>query len=80
MVPVLSKLVDVKKHDWDVLLPEVELLLNNSWNRSVKETPSKLLFSIVQKQKNVENVIAFMNDLNSEVEERDLINIREKAY
>ena len=80
LVPVLSKLVDVRKKDWDVLLPEVEHLLNNSWNRSVKEIPSKLLFGVVQKREIDENVLAFVDEVNAETEERNLINIREKAY
>ena len=36
--------------------------------------------AILMKKQNDENVITFMNELNSEVEERDLINIGEKAY
>ena len=80
LVPVLSKLVDVEKKEWDVLLPEVEYLLNNSWNRSVKETPSKLLFGVVQKRQIEEN-LSFMEEMNAETEEeRNLVDIRDKAY
>lgn len=38
LVPVLSKSVDIRKQDWDVLLPDVEHLLNNSWNLSATKS------------------------------------------
>ena len=80
LVPVLSKLVEVYKIDWDRLLPEVEFLLNNTINRSIKNTPSRLLFGVDQRRKVENNMLTFVDELNKGEETRNLVEIRNEAY
>jgi transposase InsO family protein len=48
IVPLLAKLVEESQVEWDKVLNEAEYLLNNSYNRSIKNIPSRLLFGVIQ--------------------------------
>lgn len=48
---MLSKLVSQESLDWDLLLNNVEFALNNTINRSIDDTPARLLFGVEQKGK-----------------------------
>lgn len=78
LVPLLSKLIEEKGKDWDTCLVDAEFLLNNTWNRSIQEIPSKLLFGVIQKRKLDEGLIGFLEELNNR-EDRNLNELREKA-
>lgn len=76
LLPILSKLIDVdRNHNWDNILVDAEFAFNNSFNRSIKTTPSMALFGVNQTKTN-DNVVRFVEILNEE--ERDLIKIRKK--
>lgn len=74
---MLSKLLHEKGKNWNEFLYKVEFAINNTFNWSIKNTPSMLLFRINQHDET--------NDLLREVldrdsaDERDLDNIRQNA-
>lgn len=75
--PMLAKLTD-KKFEWDSNIVKVEFALNNTKNRSIGETPARMLFGTSQKGEIVNELKEF---LESEIPEpkRNLIEIRQKA-
>jgi transposase InsO family protein len=79
LVPVLAKLCEIRKKEWDLLLFDTKFLLNNTLNRSINDYPSRLLFGVVQKLKIEQNLIAYVESLNTASDE-SLEEIREKAY
>jgi hypothetical protein len=80
IVPLLAKLQDDSNKEWDKLLSEAEFLLNNSYNKSIENIPSKLLYGVVQKRKIETGLIKFTEDLNRDIDLNfDLANIRENA-
>ena len=42
----LHKILNGKMHDWDLLLPTVQLAMNSKANRSTKTSPASLLFGV----------------------------------
>ena len=78
VIPILSKMVSDKKQQWDKLLANVEMVMNNTWNRAIKDIPSKLLFGIVQNFGKINDLSQYMNMLNL-AEDRDLDKIRDDA-
>jgi len=43
---MLSKSLYEKGQNWNVLLDKIQFFINNTYNRSIKTTPSKILFGI----------------------------------
>ncbi|XP_062538327.1 uncharacterized protein LOC134206613 [Armigeres subalbatus] len=78
LIPLLSKLVEERSQDWDTVLVEAEFLLNNSFNRSIGDVPSRLLFGIVQKRNVPEDLKAYVDVLNENFD-RDLPALRDAA-
>ena len=52
LTPMLAKLINDTNKKWDVLLPDVEFIYNNTFNRSIKNFPSILLFGQLQNHYN----------------------------
>lgn len=78
LVHLLAKLVEETGQEWGNVLADAEFLLNNTWNRSIKNIPVVLLFGVVQKQNVSSRLIEFCEELNETVE-RDLEKIRDEA-
>lgn len=57
---------------------EAEYLLNNTFNRSIGDVPSRLMFGIVQKRNVTDDLTAYVEELNENFE-RDLPEVREAA-
>lgn len=78
LVPLLSKLVEESKQQWDTVLSEAEFFMNNTMNRSIGNIPSVLLFGVVQTRKVQRELTSFLDQLDEECE-RDLQEIRRRA-
>lgn len=78
LIPLIRKLVEVKKKAWDLLLKDAEYLLNNTINRSLGDTPYRVLYGVDQRRKIEPDLIQYCLDLN-EANEIDLEEIRDKA-
>jgi hypothetical protein len=80
LVPLLAKLVESNQKEWDKLLSEAEFLLNNTYNRSIGDIPSRVLFGVIQNQQVQPSLIKFCEELNRDVDsDINLPNIRENA-
>lgn len=73
---VLSKICS-SAEKWDEFLLEVEYSINNTVCRSIKETPSRLLFGINQRGKLIDNLQDVIN--LSDNEDRNLEEIRRES-
>lgn len=78
LVPLLAKLVEESGTEWDNVLADAEFLLNNTWNRSINNVPSVVLFGIVQRRNISQGLIEYCENLNEKAD-RDLEAIREEA-
>jgi hypothetical protein len=79
LVPLIAKLVEETGKSWDKLLVDAQFLLNNTFNRSINNVPSKLLYGIIQKRKIDNNLITFCEELNSKSNIESLEEIRTKS-
>lgn len=72
---MLAKLVDSSNRKyWYKMLSQIEYVINNVVHESIKDTPSRVLFGVNQRQKTTDRVRdQFENDV------RDLDEIRSKA-
>lgn len=78
LVPLLAKLKEETRMEWDNVLSDAEFLLNNTWNRSISNIPSILLFGILQKRDLPKGLMKYCEELNEKVD-RDLEKIRDEA-
>lgn len=78
LVPLLAKLVEIRKACWDNVLFEAEYLLNNSYNRSIDNRPAVLLFGVKQRFRSETDLELFIENLNKTVD-RDLEQLRDEA-
>lgn len=78
LVPLLAKLAEERKTSWDNVLFEAEYLLNNSYNRSIANSPAVLLFNVRQRNHFESDLERFLENLNKEVD-RDIDCIRSDA-
>lgn len=78
LIPLLAKLQDGNKVQWDNILYKAEHLLNNTLNRSIGDIPSRVLFGVTQKLCIDKDLLEFVEDLNTS-EERNLTEIRCRA-
>lgn len=69
--------MDEKKIDWDQALNRVEFCINNTINRSIGNTPARLLFGQDQRVHIEDNLREVLLELNEESHE--LETIRERA-
>jgi hypothetical protein len=74
LTPILSKLSDLRNR-WDKALADVEFAINNSYCRSVGNSPSKLLFGVNQKDKN--DLVRYYLDIDDK--NRNLDDVRANA-
>lgn len=78
--PMIAKLTDIEKGlHWDAVIEDVEFSLNNTKQRSVAQSPSKMLFGIEQKGKVVDELRQKLEELDNVSEIRDLKEIRRKG-
>lgn len=76
---MLGKLTEPIKHsDWTKQIEHVEYAINNTLQKSIGTTPSKLLFGINQKGPDVDYLSEFLEEVDDTVE-RDLEAFRTKA-
>ncbi|KMQ81616.1 hypothetical protein RF55_25750, partial [Lasius niger] len=74
--PMIAKLTDIEKGlHWDAVIEDVEFSLNNTKQRSVAQSPSKMLFGIEQKGKVVDELRQKFEELDNVSEIRDLKEI-----
>lgn len=78
LVPLLAKLVEERKMSWDNVLFEAEYLLNNSYNRSIDNSPAVLLFGVRQRNHVESDLERYLQNLNEQAD-RDLEKIRNDA-
>lgn len=77
LTPMLAKMVDAQKLSWDNILNDIEFYLNNTVNRSIGETPSRMLFGRNQLGKVNDNLRIY---LESELKGHEVLSeIREQA-
>lgn len=77
LTPMLAKIVDQQKPSWDNSLNDIEFYLNNTINRSIGETPSRMLFGRNQLGKIDDNLRIY---LESELRDHEpLFEIRKQA-
>lgn len=77
--PMLAKVVDSKdRKSWYKSLPLVEYVMNNVSNKSIGDTPSRVLFGVDQRLKSVDNVREFLQSEMSNAT-RSLEEARTKA-
>lgn len=79
---MISKLMHEKGKNWNESLQQVQLAINNTYNRSIKNTPSMLLFGINQHGETndyLRKVLETENFVN-EGSDRDFNKIRQIAY
>lgn len=76
----LAKITDPIDHaDWSNKLSQVEYALNNTVQKSIKQTPSKLLFGIEQRGEIVDELTEYLEEKFAYETDRDLIQIRADA-
>jgi len=76
---MIPKLTDIEKGlHWDAVIEDVEFSLNNTKQRSVAQSPSKMLFGIEQKGKVVDELRQKLEELDNVSEIRDLKKLEEK--
>jgi hypothetical protein len=68
LVPLIAKLVVERDSQWDKVLNEAEFLMNNTFNRSINNIPSKLLYGVCQRRQIESNLVEFCEELNTNVD------------
>lgn len=77
---MLGKLTEPLQHsDWTRHLKHVEYALNNTLQKSVGTTPSQLLFGVQQKGPDVDYLTEYLDDIDVNEVDRDLVRLREIA-
>jgi len=69
---------NLTNNPWFKILSEIEFALNNTTSKITDETPSKLLFGINQRGKNIDAIKEYLEE-NVNVKDRKLDVIRKKA-
>jgi len=78
--PMIAKLVQPEKGIyWDTVIDKVEHVLNNTQHRSIKQTPSRVLFGLEQRGKIVDELKEKLEELENTEEDRDLVKIRNEV-
>jgi len=72
--PMIAKLVDQSK-----VVDKIEHALNNTFNRSIRQLPSKMRFGVEQKGKIVDELKEKLEDINENTKLDSLAQIRKKA-
>lgn len=77
---MLAKISEPIQHsDWSKLLTRVEYAINNSVHSVTKETPSKLLFGVNQRGKDIDALSEFLENKHFSATEHDLSSMRLNA-
>lgn len=77
---MLAKISEPVHHsDWAKLLTRVEYAINNSVHSVTKETPSRLLFGVNQRGREIDALSEYLDDKHSSDSECDLTGIRSSA-
>lgn len=77
LTPILAKTIDTDQISWDRALSKVEFCINNTINRSTKETPAKLVFGRNQIGQVNDSLRLILESL--EDESIDFEKVRDKA-
>lgn len=79
--PMLAKLVSDTGLKWNNLLSKIEYIHNNTYNRSIKNYPSVLLFGFHQQNLNVteHNLQTFLDTFQNNSNNDDLNTVRNRA-
>lgn len=76
---MLAKMTDnLANNPWFKILPKVEFALNNTISKTIGETPSKVLFGVNQRGKNIDAIKKYF-EKNVNQTNRKLDTIREKV-
>lgn len=78
VIQIMSKLTK-SADQWDDTLFDVEYAINNTVNKSIGDTPSKLLFGIHQTGKVNDNLKEFLDDSVGQRFDRNIELVRKKA-
>jgi len=76
---MLSKILHEKDQNWNQHLNKVQFAINNTFNRTIKNTPSNLLFGINQHGDTHDYLRLILESDNKHNNERDLDKIRQVA-
>lgn len=81
LTPMLAKLCHESCKKWDKLLPKVEFIFNNTYNRSIGNYPSVLLFGFQQNNLDSENnnIANYVANRQPDLETLNLTNICENV-
>lgn len=79
---MISKLMHEKGKNWNESLQQVRLVINNTYNRSIKNTPSMLLFGVNQHGETNDYLRKVLETENfiDEGSDRDFNKMRQIAY
>lgn len=72
---MISKIMDERGKNWNEFLHNVQFASNNTYNRSIKNTPSMLLFGLNQHGE-TNDYLRMVIDAENSVDKRDLVNTR----
>lgn len=75
ITPVLAKITP-ELHKWDTVLDRVEFAFNNTFCRSIKNTPSRLLFGVDQQGEILDALKFYLDESDKN---RNLVEIRDSA-
>lgn len=77
---ILSKISDPMQHaDWVKQLQKVEYAFNNTVNRSIRTTPSMLLFGVNQRGPEIDHLAEYLDQVELNPIQRDLPSLRQTA-
>lgn len=80
LIGMLGKLSEPLQHsDWVGTLTQIEYALNNTVHRSIRTTPSKLLFGVSQRAPIIDKLTEFLEEKELNHQERELNKLRENA-
>lgn len=77
---ILAKISEPLQHsDWHKLLIRVEYAINNSVHSVTKQTPSKLLFGVDQRGREIDALSEYLDDLHYSDSDHNLDTLRQDA-
>lgn len=62
LAPALAK-IDGSDKSWYKILSDIEFAINNTVHKSTGETPSRLLFGVIQRGANINKLKEYLEDM-----------------
>jgi len=90
---MLSKSLHEKDQNWNALLDKIQFCINNTYNHSIKSTPSKILFGIdqhgdsndflrlvLEAEQTKENEDRDLDEIKNSAQKNTLVQLKNKLY